>query len=256
MDILRYNREAWNREVKTGNKWTIPVCSDIIEKAKKGDWSVLLTPTIPVSKDWFGDIKGKKILCLASAGGQQGPVFAAVGADVTVLDNSTEQLKSDEMVAKRDGLKIDTQLGDMRDLSCFQNDTFDLVFHPVSNCFVDDINVVWKECYRVLKKGGALLSGFCNPLLYIFDYNEWYNDQKLVVRYSIPYSDIDQLPKEELDTKIEKNEILEFGHSLDDQIGGQLNAGFSIAGFYEDSFGGDWLDPYINTFIATKSLKM
>ncbi len=255
MDILTHNREAWNQQVEEKNIWTRPVDSQTIEDAKKGIWSVLLTPTKPVPLGWFPELKGKKVLCLASAGGQQGPVFAAVGAEVTVFDNSPSQLKRDRMVAERDGLSIKIEQGDMRDLSRFTNESFDMIFHPVSNCFMDDVNKVWKGCYRVLKKGGTLLAGFCNPITFIFDLNEWDENQKLIVRYSIPYSDLEQLPKEQLEAKIANKKTLEFGHSLQDQIGGQIDAGFMINGFYEDSSGGDLLDPYINTFIATRAIK-
>ena len=169
MDLLKHNREAWDKEVEDNNQWTIPVDHETIEKAKSGAFSVLLTPKIFVPMSWFGDIKGKKVLCLASGGGQQAPIFAAAGATVTLLDNSPNQLKQDELVAKRENLKIEIIQGDMRDLSIFKNETFDLIFHPVSNLFIDDVNLVWKEAYRVLKKNGRLLSGFCNPVMFIFD---------------------------------------------------------------------------------------
>lgn len=255
MDFLTHNREAWNKQVEKGNIWTRPVDSRTIEEARKGKWSVLLTPTKPVPSKWFPKLDGKRILCLASGGGQQGPIFAAVGADVTVFDNSPAQLERDRMVAERDGLSINLEQGDMRDLSRFEDESFDLIFHPVSNCFVDDVNKVWKECYRVLKKGGILLAGFCNPIIYIFDMYEWEVNNKLVIRHRIPYSDIEQLPKEQLKARIASKETLEFGHSLQDQIGGQIDAGFIITGFYEDSSGGDLLDQYINTFIATRAVK-
>lgn len=215
-----------------------------------------MTPTKPVPMDWFPKLKGKKVLCLASGGGQQGPIFAAVGAKVTVFDNSPAQLGRDKMVAERDGLSITIEQGDMRDLSRFRDEIFDLIFHPVSNCFIDDANKVWKECYRVLKKGGTLLAGFCNPITYIFDMHEWDVNHELIVRHHIPYSDIEQLPKEQLELRLESKETLEFGHSLTDQIGGQIEAGFMINGFFEDSSGGDLLDPYINSFIATRAIKL
>ena len=255
MEILNHNREAWNKQVEEGNIWTKPVDSQKIEEAKKGRWSVVLTPTKPVPSDWFPKLDGKKVLCLASGGGQQGPILAATGAEVTVLDNSPYQLEKDKMVAAREGLLIKIEQGDMRDLSRFTNESFDLIFHPVSNCFMDDVNKVWKECYRVLTKGGALLAGFSNPITYIFDMNEWDVNHKLSVRHRIPYSDLEQLPKEQLELRIANKETLEFGHSLQDQIGGQIDAGFTIKGFYEDSSGGDLLDPYINTFIATRAVK-
>ena len=202
------------------------------------------------------DVRKKNVLCLASGGGQQGPVFAAAGANVVVLDNCPAQLEQDRLVAKRDNLVIRTEQGDMRDLSCFTDEFFDLIFHPVSNCFIDDIKVVWKESYRVLKKDGVLLSGFGNPITYIFDMKEWDDNGSLVVRYRIPYSDIEQLSKRDLEEIIKSKETLEFGHSLEDQIGGQILAGFVISGFYEDNSGGDLLDKHIDTFIATKAIKL
>ncbi|WP_338852687.1 class I SAM-dependent methyltransferase [Clostridium perfringens] len=168
----------------------------------------------------MGDVKNKKVLCLASGGGQQGPIFSALGADVVVFDNSKEQLYKDEMVSKRDNLKIKLEYGDMRDLSRFNNETFNLIFHPISNCFVDNIEQVWNECYRVLDIGGTLISGFINPLVYIFDLYEWEKNNKLVVKNTIPYSDIEQLPKEQLEERLNNKDTLEFGHSLQSQIGG------------------------------------
>lgn len=256
MDLLDYNRRAWTEEVRKGNTWTIPVSSREIANARKGKWSMLLTPTKPVPQDWYPDLNGKKVLCLASGGGQQGPIFAAAGAEVTVIDNCPAQLAQDKLVSDRENLTIKLEQGDMRDLSRFEDESFDLIFHPVSNCFVDNVIPVWKESYRVLKKGGILLSGFINPFTYIFDMKEWDKNGKLVIRHSIPYSDLRDLEKSELEQKIKEGDTIEFGHTLQDLIGGQIAAGFIISGFYEDNSGGDLLDPYINTFIATKAVKV
>ncbi|HSQ33986.1 MAG TPA: class I SAM-dependent methyltransferase [Peptostreptococcaceae bacterium] len=256
MNIVQHNSVAWDNQVKSENKWTIPVTSIEVEKAKKGEYTLVLTPTKPVPKEWIGEIEGKNVLCLASGGGQQGPILSALGANVTVFDNSKEQLAQDKMVSDRDNLSIRLEQGDMRDLSRFENETFDLIFHPVSNCFVNDIEKVWKESYRVLKKGGTLISGFVNPLVFIFDLYEWEKNDKLIVNKSIPYSDIEQLPKDQLDERIRTNDTLEFGHSLQSQIGSQIDAGFVIVGFYEDNSGGGLLDSHIDTFIATRALKL
>jgi 2-polyprenyl-3-methyl-5-hydroxy-6-metoxy-1,4-benzoquinol methylase len=97
---------------------------------------VVLIGYEPVPRDWFpADLTGVAVLALASGGGQQGPVLAAAGADVTVFDNSPRQLGRDREVAEREGLALRTVLGDMRDLSAFPGDSFDLVFNPVSNTF-------------------------------------------------------------------------------------------------------------------------
>src|SRR3972149_11600688 len=117
MNIREYNRDAWDREVRRRNKWTIPVSTETIAKARQGDWQIVLTPTIPVPMDWFPQLKGADVLCLASGGGQQGPVLAAAGANVTVFDNSPLQLEQDRFVAEREALSLKTVEGDAADLS-------------------------------------------------------------------------------------------------------------------------------------------
>lgn len=257
MDHLRFNREIWNRKVAEGNPWTVPVAPEVVAAARRGEWSVVLTPTIPVPRDWFGDLEGARVLGLASGGGQQGPVLAAAGAEVTIFDNSPAQLDRDREVAERDGLDIRTVQGDMADLSVFDDESFDLVFHPVSNCFVPDVNPVWRECFRVLKPGGALLAGMLNPVFYCFDWEKLEKGQ-VEVAYPLPYSDLTSLDAEKLARHRESGEGLEWSHSLDDQIGGQLAAGFLLAGFFEDRFEPgviDALNDHFPTFVATRAVK-
>jgi len=256
MDLVRHNRDAWTRETERDNIWTIPVSPEAIDMARKGALSLLLTPTKPVPREWYPALESARVLCLASGGGQQGPILSAAGADVTVFDNCPAQLERDRMVAERDGLSLKTEQGDMRDLSRYPDDSFDMIFHPVSNVFVDDVKVVWRQCHRVLKKGGTLLAGFMNPLAYIFDYEEWEVRGARRIRYKIPYSDLEQLDRAQLEKRIREKETLEFGHRLQDQIGGQIEAGFAITGFYEDKANDGFLDDYIDVCIATKAEKL
>jgi len=256
MDIRSYNREAWNRQVETGNRWTIPVSHQEIEAARQGQWQLLLTPTIPVPRDWYPELDGADVLCLASGGGQQGPILAAVGANVTVFDNSPKQLAQDRMVAEREGLDLKTIEGDMANLSVFPEESFDLIFHPVSNVFVADILTVWKEANRVLRIGGILLVGFTNPHIYLFDYELLDEKGIIEVKYSLPYSDVDNLPAVQLKQRIQRGEPMEYSHSLESQIGGQLMAGFVVTGFYEDKFEEDTiLNNYLPGFYATRAVK-
>src|SRR5918999_1564628 len=157
MDVRGYNREAWDREVERGNEWTVPVEEDVIEAARRSRWEVVLTNTKLVPRAWFPDLEGADVLCLASGGGQQAPIFAAAGANVTVLDNSPRQRAQDRFVAERDSLTLKTVEGDMADLSMFTGESFDVVFHPVSNLFVPQVRPVWEEAFRVLRHGGVLL---------------------------------------------------------------------------------------------------
>ncbi len=253
-NVREYNRYAWDRQVDTKNKFTLPVDHETIEAARKGEFGVLLTETKPVPRDWFPPFQGLDLLGLACGGGQQGPIFAALGANVTILDNSPAQLEQDRMVARREGLTIHTVEGDMRDLSALADGSFDLVFHPVSNVFVPEIRPVWKEAYRVLRHGGLLLAGFGNPVYFLVG-THIDEQETLEIRYSLPYSDLESLDPEDLDAVIEEGSPLEYGHSLTDQIGGQIDAGFAITGFYEDVCPDSPLSKYTPVYIATRAVK-
>jgi SAM-dependent methyltransferase len=258
MDILTHNRAAWDRLVEERNPWTVPVSPQKIAAARRGDWQIVLTPTKPVPRNWFPALTGAEVLCLASGGGQQGPVLAAAGARVTVLDNSPRQLAQDRMVAEREGLDLSTVQGDMADLHMFADGRFDLVVHPVSNVFAPDVRPVWREAYRVLRSGGVLIAGFTNPLRYLFDWDQAEQTGVLEVKYALPYSDLTSLSEDELQRWIDANEPLEYSHTLEDQIGGQLAAGFALTGFYEDGDPPEEEDPisrYTPSFIATRAVK-
>lgn len=254
MDYVKFNSQKWDKLVEDGNVWTKPVTAEQIQDAKNGKWSVVLSPVKTVPKSWFpDDLKGKKVLLIAGGGGQQGPILAAAGADVTVFDNSKKQLEQDESVAQREGLNIKTVQGNMQDLSVFTDESFDFIMQ-LAGSFVDSVLPVWKEAYRVLKKDGIMIAGHNNPLEFIFDL-EALEKGEFIVRYKIPYSDIKDLTQEEFERVIDLEESVCFGHSLTDLIQGQIDAGFLISGFYEDS-GSDALSKYIDTFFATKAIKL
>jgi SAM-dependent methyltransferase len=257
MDVVQHNRAAWNRLSRQGDRWCRPVGPDVIAAARRGDWSVILTPTRPVPRPWLGDVRGRDVLCLASGGGQQAPVLAAAGARVTSFDNADAQLAGDRKVADRDGLDLRTVRGDMADLSAFADAAFDLVFHPISNVFVPDPAPVWRECCRVLRRGGRLLAGFMNPWFYLFDHDEAEATGALVVRYRLPYSDRDSLTGEKRAAFLRDGYPYEFGHSLQAQLGGQTAAGLLIADFYEDTMEEETtpLVQYASPYLATLALK-
>lgn len=257
-DLRAYNRAAWDHQVVSDNEWTRPVTPEVIARARTGDWSIVLTPVKPVPRDWFPEsLEGQRILCLAGGGGQQAPVLAAAGARVSLLDNSPAQLEQDRRVAEREGLHIELVEGDMRDLSAFGDAHFDLIVHPCSNCFVPELEPVWRECYRVLEPGGSLITGMLKPELFLFDYPE-YQKGELEVRHKLPYSDLHSLSDEERRIFLDQQDPLCFSHTLETQIGGQIEAGFAITGFYEDVHGEDAkeiLAEYTPTFIATRATK-
>lgn len=255
-DVVTHNRNAWDTAVSKGNIWTQPVSPGIIANARQGEWGILLTETKKTPRSWFPEeLAGVDVLCLASGGGQQGPVLAAAGATVTVFDNSPAQLAQDQMVAEREGLHITTVQGDMRDLSAFANASFDLIFHPVSNVFAPDVLPVWREAYRVLRPGGALLAGFMNPLIYLFDVALAEEEKILQVRHKLPYSDVTSISEEERLALNGPDAPYEFGHTLTDLIGGQLAAGFVLTDFYEDVQPHDLISEFAPSYIATRAVK-
>jgi SAM-dependent methyltransferase len=255
VDPIAHNREAWDRLAEAGDTWSIPVAPEVTARARAGDWSIVLIGFEPVDRDWFPvSMSGVDVLCLASGGGQQGPVLAAAGANVTVFDNSPGQLAQDELVATRDSLAIRTVQGDMRDLGMFTGESFDLIVHPVSNVFCPELEPVWQECFRVLRCGGALLAGFMNPDLYIFDREAEDERQELVVRHRLPYSDLTHLSPEERERLVGARP-LEYSHSMTEQIGGQLRAGFLLAGFEEAPHHAGITAQYMPGYFATRAIK-
>ena len=242
------NSSFIDKWIEEGWEWGQPITHEIFEKAKNNEWFVLLTPTKPVPKDWFCYMKGAKVLGLASGGGQQMPIFTALGAKCTVLDYSESQLKSERMVAEREGYEIETVRADMTKPLPFEDESFDLIFHPVSNCYVEDVLPIWKECFRVLKKGGILLSGLDNGFNYLFDENETKVVQKLPFN---PWKD-----KELYEASVKNDWGIQFSHTIEEQIGGQLKAGFMLTDIYQDTNGAGRLHEFnVPTFYATRVVK-
>lgn len=206
-------------------------------------------PTVFVPHEWLGNLEGKKILGLASGGGQQMPIFNALGAECTVIDNSSKQIENELILAKREGYKIEAIEGDISKKLPFDDESFDIVFHPVSNCYVEDVLHIFREAYRVLKKDGILLSGLNNEINYIVD-----TDEKEII-WGMPFNPLKNETAREFLNK--QNGGIQFSHNMTEQIGGQLKAGFTLADIYEDTNGSGRLhDLNIKTYIATKSVKL
>ncbi len=253
-DTAEFNRQRWDQIAIDNDRWFKGVTREEIAAAKQGDWKIRITAQKAVPHSWLEPIANTKVLCLAGAGGRQAPILSALGAEVSVFDISEHQLQRDQVIAEREGLNIKLVQGDMTDLSAFENESFDLILNPCSVCYVSNVRPVWRESFRVLKAGGRLISGMINPLNYLFDEREKDRDE-LVVRHSIPYCDLD-LPEAERETILGDNRPVDFGHSLTDLIGGVLDAGFELRGFFEDKWGGgDKLSQHIDVFFAILAIK-
>lgn len=228
MNYTDINAKTWDRWSEEGMTWTRPITHEEYAAVTVENYIVYLTPCMPVPHTWFGDLSGKKLLGLASGGGQQMPVFAKLGADCTLLDYSDRQLGSDRAVAEREGYAISIVKADMTKRLPFDDASFDIIFHPVSNCYIEDVQHVWNECYRVLRPGGVLLAGMDNGMNFLFAADE----EPLTVVNRLPYNPL-KLPKEDFE-KIAVEDGVQFSHTLEEQIGGQLKAGFLLRALYED----------------------
>ncbi|MDD2433861.1 MAG: methyltransferase domain-containing protein [Bacilli bacterium] len=249
MKYQEINAKAVDSWIKEGWEWGKPITHETYLKAQKGEWDVLLTPTKPVPHSWFGSLKGKKVLGLASGGGQQMPIFAALGAECTVLDYSDEQLKSEKMVSEREGYAIKIIKADMTEPLPFETESFDLIFHPISNCYIEKIEPVFKEAYRILKKGGIFLCGFDLEFDYLF------NEEETGIRWTpFPFNPLKH--PEQMQELAASNSGVQFSHTLEEEIGGQLKAGFILTDIYDDTGNeGPSAQYNLNCFVATRAIK-
>ena len=177
------------------------------------------------------------------------PILSALGAVCTVLDYSEEQIQSERMIAEREGYGITIIRADMTKPLPFPDESFDLIFHPVSNCYVEEVDPIWRECFRILKPEGILLAGMDNGINYLFA-----DENETVVANHFPFNPLknpDQMRQLERDSS-----GVQFSHTMEDQIGGQLRAGFRLTDLYEDTNGSGRLHELnIPTFIVTRAVK-
>lgn len=248
IDYQTKNAQAVDRWCENGWRWGQPISHEEYERARRGEWGVYLTPTKLVPKAWFGPLRGKRVLGLASGGGQQIPVFTVLGAACTVLDYSPKQCESERLVAEREGYAVEVIQGDMTRPLPFPDGTFDLIFHPVSNCYVEKVEPIFQECFRVLKPGGALLGGYDIGINYIFD------EQEERLTHPLPF---DPLKDPEIyELCMREDWGVQFSHTLEEQLGGQLKAGFRLTDLYEDTNGEGKLHEYhVPTFVAVRAVK-
>ena len=248
MNYQQINAETVDRWCSEGWTWGTPIAHDAYLRAMEGDYQLYLTPTRTVPKAWLGNLQGAQVLGLASGGGQQMPVLSAQGAHCTLLDYSAQQCESDRMVAAREGYAIRILQADMTQPFPVEDESFDIIFHPVSNCYVEEVRPIFRECFRVLRPGGTLLCGQDNGVNYLFD------EEETTVRYTLPFNPLrDPALMEE---SVRNDWGVQFSHTLEEQIGGQLEAGFRLTDVYEDyNSEGNLARHRIPTFWATRAVK-
>ncbi len=242
-EYTEVNARTVDRWVENGWEWGTPVSHEVCGKARRGEWDVLLTPTRPVPHEWFPPFPGCRLLGLASGGGQQIPIFSLLGASCTVLDYSARQLEQEALVAGREGYHAELVRADMTKPLPFPDGAFDCIFHPVSNCYIEKVEPVWRECFRVLKPGGVLLAGVDNGLNYLFD------EDSPTLAHPLPFNPL--LDEELYRRSVEQYDGIQFSHTTEEQLRPLLRAGFSLLDLYEDTNGYGVLERFrVPTFLA------
>src|SRR3989344_5442837 len=135
------------------------------EDAKMGTKSAHYGPFSPDESKLrlLGNVKGKKILELGCGGGQCSIAFTKQGAKCTGIDISEEQLKFAKALAKKEKVKIKFILGSFQDLSKIKSKSQDIVFSAFALFYSPDLNKVFKQVYRILKKNGLFVFSFGHP---------------------------------------------------------------------------------------------
>ena len=228
--------------------WMQPITHEDYLRAASGEELMTLTGLRKVPFSWYGDCNGKRVLGLAAGGGQQMAILSALGARCTLLDISKAQLASDRIVSDREGYKIQLVQGDMAEPLPFEDGSFDMVVNPVSNHYVEEVDPVFKEVFRVLAPGGTFLAGLDTGIVWAFE-----PDGGGLV-HKLPFNPMkDRELRKEL---FLENEAYVFSHTLEEQIGGQLRAGFVLKEILEDVDDDGKLGEYnIPTSILTRAVK-
>lgn len=243
MDIYEQNRLAWNGEAERRNFWTLPVSDDEIRRASSGSPGIRLTPFKAVPLAWVEDLRGKDVLVACGGGGQQTPLLAAYGCNVTSVDISEAQLEQDRLVLENHSLKAALIRENILNMP-FSEHCFDCVMIPQAMNFIDDLALLYAQVHRVLRQGGSLMFGIANPVLYMFD--DRIQEKRLRVRYTIPFSDTVSLSQKQLERRLAKGDTVEFSHTVDSILGGLTREGFAITGFFSDESGSSLTDSFFH----------
>jgi SAM-dependent methyltransferase len=207
----QHNRRAWDARVRQGKTFARAIDDDEFRTAL-GDL----------------DLRGRKVLCLAAGGGRQGVIYAASGAEVTVVDISPAMLELDRAAAAERGLSVRTACASMDHLPMLRDGEFDIVIHPVSTCYVPDIRPVYREVARVTRAGGCYVSQHKQPASLQADVAPSPHGYELVE----PYYRAGPLPAV-VGSRHREEGTLEFLHRWEELIGEMCRAGFVIEDLIE-----------------------
>ena len=97
MDTGKANSKAWDWEADNHSAWAEIEKEENIRKAANGHPSLRVTVERNVPEEWILPLKGRRVLCMGGAGGQQTPVLSAFGCKVTTIDISRKMIEKDKL---------------------------------------------------------------------------------------------------------------------------------------------------------------
>ena len=239
-EFARYNQDKWDALSRAGVAYARPMLE--LDTAA----ALHLVDPDGVFAAHHVALEGADVLCLAAGGGQQSAAFALLGATVTVFDLSQEQLARDRQAAAHYGVHVDVVNGDMRDLSRFAGDAFDVVWHAHSLNFVPDVAQVHGQVARVLRPGGIYRLSWNNPFTHTVDEGSWTGEGYLLSYPYVDGRDVNELyphwTVEGADGQVHKLEgPKEYVHTLSTVVNSLAGHGFVIVHAAEDT--GEGVDP-------------
>jgi SAM-dependent methyltransferase len=254
-EISKINRVRWNNLADAQVEYSRPFLTFTVEEAEK----------CVKSYGILKEVAGKQVLCLANGGGQDSVAFGLLGADVTVLDLSDVQLERDRLAAAYHGTQIKTIQGDMRDLSAFPENNFDIVWQAYSINFVPAVAPVIREVRRVLKPAGVYFLQFANPFAIGIDEAKWDGQAYPLTDLYIDGEDLSgKFPNWDVQqpdgSTVKCSSPHEYRHTLGTVLNEMTGNGFILLGLWEwmkpdeKPQPGSWahytqvIPPYLSTF--------
>ena len=230
---LLKNAAAWDRLAKAHDALASPACDEAFTDPR--NW---LGTGGPADRPWLpSSLRGLEVLCLAAGGGKHGPVYAAAGASVTVVDLSASMLDLDRQVARERKLHLELIQSSMDELTMLENDYFDLVIHPVSSCYLPTLKQVFSEIVRVCRPGGLYMSQHKSPRSLQSSLQPNLNGRYELLFPECQSGDNSGALPPAPPSRLREAGTDEFVHSLTDILGGICRAGFSIEDFFEPNEG-------------------
>lgn len=211
----RHNQTAWDRMASREHPLTQPATAEELQNPL-----AVVDPAGWLPKS----IQGWKVLCLAAGGGRQSALYAAAGAEVTVVDLSSGMLELDHRAAAKHGFAMRLVQTSMDDLAMLAEAYYDLVIHPVSTCYLREIVPVYQQVARVLRGDG----------LYICQHKTPTNLQATLdapggfYRLEHAYYDKSPVSPPSAANRLREPGTMEFVHRWEEILGGLCRSGFVI----------------------------